>query len=163
MRSQNSNNRLFWLALAAGFLLVLGAAACDGDDSSPSGPPSPVGSPEITPVVTPGSGLSPIQAVGTYISANGLDGHPLDLSPEARADCPLEEATAVPSPVPGTLTPVTRLFLGQFCISLRDYEAEKSTTVVVELPGTDEVWEMKLEFDSDLALWKVHDVDKTSG
>jgi hypothetical protein len=160
MQTQRSNSNPLWLALAVVALLAAGAAACDGDDSTVDSP-SPVGSPGITPVVTPGSGVSPIQAVGTYVATNGLDGHALDLAPEAQANCPIVEATPTSTDTPGTPTPVSRLFLGQFCITISDFEVEESATALVELPDTDEAWQMKLEFDNDDALWKVKDVDKT--
>ena len=143
----------------------MAAVACNGDDSSPaSGSPSPEASPNanatvtvtpiVTPIVTPGSGIQPVQAIITYIEANGLDGHQLDLA--SAADCPIQEMLATPD-----VTSV--LVLGQFCLTAKGVEPQRATTIVLELPDTGEMWEMKLEFDADVSLWKVKDVDKVSG
>lgn len=159
------------MGVAALAVVALAAVACDGGGDSPSSP-TPAGA---TPVITPGSGISPAQAVGTYISAKGLDGHELELN--TLADCPLEETpdTATPegtpsdepaSPTP-TSTPqiqlVSRAALGQFCLTIEDLQLEDSVTVIVELPDTGETWDMKLEWDSDASVWQVKDVEKVSG
>lgn len=157
------------LGVAAVAVVALAAVACDGSGSG--GSPSPDASPGgATSVITPGSGTSPAQAVGTYIITNGLDGHKLDLN--TLADCPLEDAPVTPElgetpsdePTPsGTVQQVSRASLSQFCLTLIDFLPEESVTIFVDLPETGEVWTMKLEFDSDDSLWKVKDVDKVSG
>ncbi len=142
-------------------LATLATVACNGDESSPAdGSPSDGASPTttFTPIVTPGSGATPIQAVGTYIDANSLDGHPLDLS--RNAECPLEPVQTV---VAGTPTILSRLGLGQFCLAAKDYEPDKAITVIVDLPDTGESWEMKLEFQGDSSLWTIEDINKTRG
>jgi hypothetical protein len=164
MRTQRLNNHPLKLALAALTLVALAAVACNGDDSSPAdgspssnASPSPDGSPTaaVTPIITPGTGEV---AVGSLIEVNGLDGHRLDTS--RVADCPAE---AIQTVVAGTPTIESRLALNQFCIAAKDFEFDKAITVIVDLPDTGEVWEMELEFDADLALWKVQDVKKVSG
>jgi hypothetical protein len=165
------NNQMPRLALTALAFVVLAAAACNGDnspsgdDSTPAGgSPSPEASPDVavTPIITPGLGHSPTQAVGTYVAINGIDGHQLDTSGVV-ADCPMVEPTVTTSPIAGPPEMVSSIFLGQFCISIREYEAETSATAIVELPTTDESWEMMLEFDREVNLWKVEDVEKVSG
>jgi hypothetical protein len=161
MRTQRLNNHPLKLALAALTLVALAAVACNGDDSSPAdGSPSPDGSPTsaFTPVVTPGTGEVPLQAVGNYIEIYGLDGHRLDTS--RVADCPAE---AIQTVVAGTPTIVSRLALNQFCLAAKDFEPDKAITVIVDLPDTGKSWEMKLEFDSEVSLWEIKDVKKVSG
>ncbi len=161
MIKQLLNSQIRRLALTALALVALAAVACNGDDSSPAdGSPSPDSSPtaSVTPVITPGTGESPLQAVGTLIEVNGLDGHRLDAS--RVAECPVE---AIQTVVAGTPTIVSRLALNQFCLAAKDYEPDKAITVIADLPDTGEVWEMELEFDPDLALWKIQDVKKVSG
>jgi hypothetical protein len=165
MRRTRLNSHTLKLALVGAALVTLAAVACNGDDSSPvDGSPSPGASPDgaVTPVVTraitPGSGNSPAEAVGTYIDANALDGHQLDLSRET--ECPLEPVQTI---VAGTPTIVSRIGLGQFCLASKDWEPDKAITVIVDLPDTAESWEMKLEFDADSALWTIQDVEKTRG
>jgi hypothetical protein len=156
MQTQHLNNRTLKLFLTAVALVALAAVACNGDDSSPAGgSPSPDASPNpaFTPVITPGSGLTAAQAVGTYIDANGLDGHQLDWT--RQEECPLEE-------VIGTPGVESRLYMAQFCLTPMNVVPEKTMTIVVDLPDTGETWEMKLEFDADISLWKVKEVDKVS-
>ena len=152
MQTQRLKSQMPTLALAALALVALAAVACNGngDDSSPAD-----GSPSTT--VTPGSGDSPAVAVGTYIDANGLDGHKLDLS--RQAECPLEPVQTV---IAGTPTILSRLFMGQFCLASKDWEPDKAITIIVDLPDTGERWEMKLEFDSEVSLWNLLDVKKVS-
>ena len=160
MRTQRLNNHPLKLALAALALVALAAVACNGDDSSPvGGSPSPDASPNaaFTPVITPGSGDSPAVAVASYIDANSLDGHELDLSRET--ECPLEPVQTVTA---GTPTIVSRIGLGQFCLASKDFVPDKAITIIVDLPDTGERWEMKLEFDSEVSLWKIEDVKKVS-
>ena len=155
------NSQILRLALAALTLMAVMAVACNGDDSEPDGgSPSPVGSPRPSPnpSVTPGVGDSPAVAVGRYIDAYGLDGHQLDLSQEAQ--CPLE---AVQTVTAGTATITSTIAMGQFCLASKDWVPDKAITVIIILPGTDEAWEMKLDFDNEISLWKVKDVEKTSG
>lgn len=157
MRTQRPSNHALKLALATLALVALAAVACNGDDSSPaSGSPSPDASPDATVIstVTPGSGPQPIEAITSHIEANGLDGQ--KLSSTTRTDCPVEEALGTPG-VTSTLA------LGQFCIIVKDVEIQKAMTVILELPDTGETWEMKLEFEADVSLWKIKDIDKISG
>ena len=167
MLTQRLNNRTLMLALAGVALVALAAVACNGDDSrqpdaspnasaTPSGSPSPDASPGATvaPVVTPGSGPTPVQAVATYIDDDGLDGHRLDLTKQA--ECPLEAVIETP-------TVTSRISLGQFCLTAMNVVPEKAMTIVLDLPETGDTWEMKLEFDADVSLWKVKDVDPVSG
>ena len=160
MRRQCLNNRALGLALAVLALVALAVAACNGDSSPDGGSPSPGTTPNggLTPVITPGSGASPAQAVGTYIDANTLDGYELDLSKQT--ECPLEPAQTV---VAGTPTIVSRVGLGQFCLAAKDWEPDKAITVIVDLPDSGESWEMKLEFDSETSLWTLKHVKKISG
>lgn len=165
MRRKHLNSHTLKLALAGVALLTLAAVACNGDDSSPlDGSPTPGASPDggVTPVVTraitPGSGNSPAEAIGTYIDANRLEGHPLDLS--RQTECPIEPVQTV---VAGTPTIVSRIGLGQFCIASKDWEPDKAITAIIDLPDTAESWEIKLEFDADSALWTIQDVEKTRG
>ena len=138
----------------------MAAVACNGDDSSPvGGSPSPDASPNgaVTPGVTPGSGDTPIVALGTYIDAGSLDGHQMDLSKQT--ECPLEPVQTVIAETP---TILSRLSMGQFCIASKDWEPDKAITLIVDLPDTGEAWEMKLEFDPEVSLWKIEDVKKVS-
>lgn len=152
------------LALVALALMALAAVACNGDDSSPTGgSPSPHTSPEpspgtVTPDVTADAGETPAQAVATYIDTVGLDGQQLDLS--RMADCPKD---AVQTVVAETPTVVSRIALAQFCLALKNWEPDKAVTIIVDLPDSGESWEMRLEFDSDVSLWKIEDVKKVSG
>jgi len=159
MGRQRLKNHTLKLALA-GVAITLAAVACNGDDSSPTdGSPSPDASPNaaFTPVITPGSGDSPVVAVASYIDANSLDGHELDLSRET--ECPLEPVQTVTA---GTPTIVSRVGLGQFCLASKDWEPDKAITVIVDLPDTGESWEMKLEFEADVSMWKIKDIAKVS-
>ncbi len=161
MRRHNLRSGTFLLALAALSVLVVATIACDGngdggDSDTPGATPRP------TSVVTPGVGATPIQAVGTYINVNGLDGN--DLNTGIQADCPLNEPpepgeTPTPDPLPGVSS---RASLGQFCLTPRDLQAETSVVVAVELTTTGEVWDMFLRFKSDDRMWEVSDVQKVS-
>lgn len=145
------------LVLAGMAFVALAAVACNGDDSPPdSGSPSADTSPGVA--VTPGSGATPAVAVGTYIDAGRLDGHQLDLS--RQTECPLGPVQTVTA---GTPTIISRIGLGQFCLATKDWEPDKAITIIVDLPDTGEAWEMKLEFDSNVSLWNVRDVEKISG
>ncbi len=160
MRTQRLNSHMPKLAVAWVALVTLAAVACNGDESSPvSGSPSPGASPvaDVTPVVTPGSGADPIQAVATYIDVIGLDGHRLDNS--RQAECPLEPVQTVTAGTPITMS---TLYLAQFCLTSQDWQPEEATTIIVDLPDTGEAWEMKLELDSEVSLWKVEDINKVS-
>lgn len=178
MRRQRPSNRTRGLAQAVvvAVLVVLAAVACNGDGTSPAGgspapdaSPSPEASPSeaspspdaspsadatATPSIPPGSGRQPIDAITSYIAANGLDGQ--ELSVTTREDCDPQGPLATPG-VTSTLA------LGQFCIIAKDLELEKAVTIVLDLPDTGETWEMKLEFDAETSLWEVKEVDKTSG
>lgn len=151
MRTQRLNNHPLKLALAVLALVALAAVACNGDDSSPAD-----GSPSAA--VTAGSGDSPILAVATYIDSGHLDGHQLDIN--RKAECSLEPVQTVTA---GTPTTLSRLYLAQFCLTSEDWFPDKATTIIVDLPDTGESWEMKLELDSEVSLWKVKDVKKVSG
>ncbi len=154
MRIERLKNRTLHLALTAVALVALAAVACNGngggdrDDSSPTD-----GSPTTN--VTPGTGDTPGMAAGTYIQDIGLDGHFLDLS--RQVECPLEPVQTV---VAGNPTIISRIALGQFCLSTKVPEADKALTFLAQLPDTGETWEMNLEFDDEVSLWKVKDVKK---
>jgi hypothetical protein len=153
MRTERPSNHALKLALATLALVALAAAACSGNNSSPaSGSPSPGAS--VVASVTPGSGVQPITAITSYISANGLDGQ--QLSPTTRSDCPVQEELATPG-VSSTLA------VGQFCLIAKDVEPEKAMTIVLQLPDTGESWEMKLEYNADVSLWEIKDVNKVNG
>jgi hypothetical protein len=152
MCPQRPSNRLFWVTLAAVALLTAGAVACNGDDSS-GDPPSPAGSPGATTVTTtptPGTGVQPINAILSYLQANSLDGHELDLDTET--DCSRDTLAT-----PGVTSTVN---LGQFCLTSKDVVPQESLTTIIQLPDTGETWEVKLEFDADVSLWMIKDIDK---
>ena len=160
MRTQRLSTQISRLALAALALVALTAMACNGDDSEPvDGSPSPADSPRPSPnpSVTPGAGDTPVTAVGTYIDTIGLDGNHLDLSSET--ECPLSEVQTV---VAGTPTLISRISLYQYCLASKDWEPDKAITVIVDLPGSGESWEMKLDFDAEVSLWTVKDVSKVN-
>ena len=145
MRMQRLKNHPLKLALAALALVALAAVACNGDDSSPADG-------------SPSAGDTPIMAVANYIDSGHLDGYQLDINREA--DCTLEPVQTVTA---GTPTTASRLYLAQFCLTSEDWFPDKATTIIVDLPDTGESWEIKLELDSEVSLWKVKDVKKVSG
>jgi hypothetical protein len=160
----NARRRTRW-AIALAFLvpvLALALACKDGGGSNGDG-----GDGEETagPQTTPGVGLSPAQAIGTLLNAEGLDGHELD--PSTVAECPVIPATPTPTPAPdetpeGEATPevplASRAALNQFCLTVVDFQPEESAEVLIELPETGEAWTASLEYDSDSSMWSVHSI-----
>lgn len=163
MRRQHPSNHALKLTLAALALLGLTAVACNGDNSSPangspspaSGSPSPATSPVATPPggFTPGTGYSPIQAVGTLLQLEGLEGHQIDAS--RLADCPVEE-------IIGTPDLVGRFAVAQFCMIVKDLVPDESVTIILDLPDTGDTWDVRLEYDADTLLWEIKTLEKIS-
>lgn len=149
MRASGSNTRSARLALAAvvfAAVASLAVIACDGGDNRPA----------VTaePNVTPGTGISPVEAVGTYITLNGLDGRGID--PTKLAECPLSDDILA---TPGI---VSRFAIAQFCFTAKDLVPQESIVMTVELPETGEVWDFRVAYDIDSDTWTVTDIDKTS-
>lgn len=166
MRIGTMNYAAAMIAGIATCLLLLAACNGDGGDGSPDGNGG-TGSPVPTTVITPGSGTSPIQALGTLINANGLDGHVLDFTKPVQCELtavpPTPTAEPEPDETPPTLSTVGRVSLGQFCVTVTDLVPEESTNVTIDIPGGDEVWQGHLTFDTSTGQWTVEKLDKVEG
>ena len=185
MRLPYLNSQPLNLLLAIVTLVAMAAIACNGDgssDASPSpkvsptatatatasaspspnasatsGAPSPGASPQASPVPTftaipDVSNGSIIEAVGSYTKNEGLDGTHLDSN--TVANCQVLQVT--------TPTATQRLAMGQFCLSLKSLEPG-TAKVLMELPETDEAWELEVEYEADSYQWRVANVDKVRG
>ena len=138
--------RLVFLLLTVPLALVLVAACGDDGDGGING------SPTTAPPANIGEGRSPIDAFGPILVFEGLGGHFLD--PNAQSSCPLDEVIETPGVV-------TRGFLGQFCITLLDYDLEEGGTLIVENNQAGGIWSVKLTVEDE--IWKVVDIKQVSG
>ena len=136
--------RLVFLFSTVLLALVL-MAACGDDDGGING------SPTVTPPANIGEGRSPIDAFGPILVFEGLGGHLLD--PNAQSSCPLDEVIETPGVV-------TRAYLGQFCITLLDYDREEGGTLIVENNQAGGIWSVELIVEDD--IWKVVDIKQVS-
>lgn len=134
----------FVVLFSAVFLSLAFVAAC-GDDGGGSNGATPQGS--FIGVV--GEGSSPLEAVGTVLSQDGLDGHLLDIAQSA--PCPLEEVQATPGVV-------ARYSLGQFCLTFFDITSTQGGVTEVENREDGGVWDFELSVDD--GHWKVESMKK---
>lgn len=136
--------RFVFLLSAVFFSLAL-LAACGDDDGGGSNGATPQGS--FIGVV--GEGSSPLEAVGTVLTYDGLDGHLLDIAQSA--DCPLEEVQATPGVV-------ARYSLGQFCLTFFDVTSTQGGVTEVENREDGGIWKFELSVDD--GAWKVESIKK---
>jgi hypothetical protein len=133
--------------LFAGLLVALAAVAACGDDDG-GGPPS-----GITPQSPVGEGRSPLEAVGSILTFDGLDGVYLDES--ITVPCDIEEVQDEPGVV-------DRIGVGQFCITFFNFSSTTGGTARVENRVDGGTWVFDVSIDGDPPIWTVEDIDKVS-
>ena len=157
MKSIKTNTRLMTAALLAACAVLLGVACGDDDDggatANPSDTPSASETAQVTaPAPSPGTGPNPLQAMGTYLIANGVDGIALDT--QILLTCTLDD-------IPGGVEAVSSIAnIGQFCFTLRAFIFETSAIGFLFIPGEDQAWDVDLTFEEP--TWTVGDIRAVS-
>lgn len=132
--------------------LALAAGCGSSDDDGSNGQASPNGgTPTASFTGIVGEGAAPLEAIGTVLRFDGLDGHLLDEN--ASADCPLEDVLETPGVN-------ARYSLGQFCLTFIDFTPTQAGLTVVENMEDGGIWNFELSVND--AIWKVEKVEKVS-
>jgi len=147
----------FGFLFSAVFVSLALVAGCGGDDDDdPNGQASPTGeTPTATATVSfvgiVGEGSSPVEAIGTVLTYDGLEGRFLDTS--VTIECLLADVLETPGVT-------ARAFLGQFCMTFINITSTRGGITIVEDMRDGGVWEFELSVDD--RHWKVENIEKVS-